>query len=147
MENDGGDATLGIAVEEHAGEAAGGVKELGGGLGEDFLSFALLVAQVEGFALALDGVGDIVGGVAVLADEGIELGGGELDFGWVQGDDEALGEGANRGVCRASDGSSRENFADGDALGVEMEGEQPAGQFGFVEGAGPAVMLEALEYP
>ena len=153
VEDEGGDVALGVAVKKDAGEAAGGVEELGGGLGEDFLGFALLVAQVEGFSLALDGVGDVGGGVAVVAGEGVKLGGGELDFRGNERDDEALGEGADGGIGRvgggaeAGDAGRRREFADGLALGVEMEGEEPAGELGFVVGAGPGVVLEALEDP
>ena len=141
---------LGVAVKKDAGEAAGGVEELGGGLGEDFLGFALLVAQVEGFSLALDGVGDVGGGVAVVAGEGVKLGGGELDFRGNERNDEALGEGADGGIggARVGVGAGRErHLPNGLALGVEVEGEEPAGEFGLVVGAGPTVVLEALEDP
>ena len=67
--------------------------------------------------------------VEVFAGEAVELCGGELQRGRVEGNDEALGE--------------RRRLLPG----IEPVREQPAGQFGLVVGAGPAIVRQALVDP
>ncbi len=77
----------------------------------------------------------------VFADVGVEDGGGEFDGWGVEGDGDLFGEGGELGFGVGW------VVVDGLALGVEAVFEEPAGEFGFVVGAGPGVVVEALVFP